>query len=385
MEVIAILICLFLIVRVQRSIYQKQWDKNLEVDVHFQNNNIMENEIVRLEVVVSNKKRLPLPALSVAFSLPKEFVEHRSKKRNLVDTFNRNELFSVLSNQSVTRTLFFKCKRRGIYKIKDLQIVNRSLFLDREDTWLLPMERQIMVCPTCVNMRNFVKTFQNLFGEILSSDFRNEDVFLVRSIRKYQSFDNQRTINWKATAKLGELMVNNYEYTNNRKVVIFLNLSNNQLSQDMDYAEESIRLAKTWCVNLSRYGIESDLYTNGQKEAEGEVLFVEASKLTKKYLTQVDETLARIDCCKEQESFFDIHKEKIEGHIKDCFFIFISSYQREDFQEGLLRLAKKTKNFVWIVPKSATSAYQPRLELKKKTIGWNVYWRREEDSEAIGF
>lgn len=383
MQVIAILGCLLLAVWIQRYIYGRYWDQALDVDVSFQRRAVLEDELIKADVTVRNGKRLPLPALTVNFSLPQQFLEYRSKQRSLVDTHNRSELFTLYSYQAITRTLTFQCRQRGCYTLHDLLIESSSLFMDRTDSMSKQVERRVMVYPKCVNMRNFVRNFQNLFGEILVNDFYNEDVFLVRGVREYQPFDSQRSINWKATAKLGSLMVNNYEYTDSRKVVVFLNLTKNQLSDGSEIAEEGIRLAKTWCQNLDKYGIESDLYTNGKAEDGDEYLCVEKKDVTKKYMTHVNETLAMIHHCQEENNFFDLFREQIEDHRRDCFMIYISSDSRRSFQEGLLELKKRTAKFVWVLPRSSKSVHNIDPGLHKNLVGWNIYWRKEELNEII--
>ncbi len=383
MQVIAIVLCLFLVVQLQRGIYQRLWNRNLEAEVHFQKRSMLENELVKVNVTVRNRKNLPLPALSVIFTMPRQFAEVRSKQKDQTDTYHRNELFTLYSYQSITRTLTFRCKQRGCYTLDEMMLQSRSLFMDREDSEILPLKEQLIVYPRCVNMRNFVKNFQNLFGEILTNDFMNEDVFLIRNIRKYQPFDSRRSINWKATAKAGALMVNNYEYTSSRKVTVFLHLTQQQLEEEPEIGEEAIRLAKTWCWNLSRYGIESDLYTNGQEQAGGPCLLVEAKKTVRKYMNHVDEALARIVCCQEEENFFTLYQREMDAQRRDRFFVIISSEWRDAFQNGLLRLKEQNGQFVWIIPKKGRSSYHLKPGLKNQAIGWNIYWRREENFETI--
>ncbi len=383
MVAFALIICLGIAIAVQRIVYDRLWDKNLKVNVAFQERTIEENQLVKVDVTVSNGKLLPLPALTVAFSLPQQFVEFKSVQRNLSDTFHRNELFTLFGNQAITRTLTFKCRKRGLYFMDEVLVSNQSLFMDQDNSEILPMKRQIIVYPKCVNMTNFIQNFQKLFGEIIVNDFYNEDVFLIRGVRDYQPFDSQRSINWNATARMGSLMVNNYEYTDSRKVAVFLNLTKFQLSDDQEISEESIRLAKTWCQNLDQYGIHSDLYTNGRETKTGDNLNVITEGMTGSYMPQVNETLARIAYCPDDTDFLSNLQEEIIEHSKDCFLIFISPDCRKEFQEEMANVLKMTDKFIWIIPVSSKSDYRVRPDLVSHTIAWNVYWRKEEKSEVI--
>lgn len=383
MQVIALLLCLIVIVQAQRILYGKLWENGLRTEIAFGRKNMLEDETVQVDVTVENDKWLPLPALSVSFSLPQEFMEVQTKQKNLMNTFHRNELFTLYSHQRVRRSLTFTCRQRGVYTIREVMLLNRSLLMDREDTRLLPLDKQIVVYPRCVNMRLFTKTFQNIIGELLTNNFMNEDVFLIRSIRDYQPYDSQRSINWKGTAKLGRLMVNNYEYTDSRKVAVFLNLTQSELRQEKQVAEESIRLAKTWCVSMHKYGIACDLYTNGKESQDGEYLHVEKEGREQNYIYHVNETLARIAVCPDEGNFSETFAAQIAAHERDCYLVFISADYREAFQQSLCGLLRRTNRFLWVLPKTGTGSYRVLPQLSSRSVGWNVYWRKEERCEAI--
>ena len=374
---IAILICLLAVMFAQRVIYRKYWDKNLKVNITFEQKRVIENEPIHLELEVENDKRLPLPSLMLIFSLPQEFQEINTNDIVAVDSWRRNEMFSLFSHQRVSRVLKFICRQRGVYSLDEYQVDNRSFFLDEEYAKTYPLDRQIFVYPAAVESGRFIEKFQSIYGTIMSNDFHYEDVFTIRGIREYQPFDSQKRINWNATAKLGRLMVNNYEYTTNRKVVIFLNLAVDQLSQERVIGEESIRLVKTWCMNLDKQGIQANVYTNGIDCMSGREVFVCKENLKKKYMETVNESLARIKIKDVSGRFSEEYRNLLRGFAKDHYILVISAYQHECFQQDLVDILKETGNLTWIVPVNTNSDYRPCAQLKGHTISWDVYWRKE--------
>lgn len=380
---LVLIVCLLLFGWLLRFVYKKKWNQNLTADILLKQQTVTENDLLKLAIQVQNQKRLPLPALSVHCKLPGALREKDYEGKSFFENWEREELFSLFANQTITRTLTFRCRRRGVYAFQDMRLTSHSFFMDAEFESVIPLHKTLTVYPACVNMRQFVQRFQTLFGEIIANDFRNEDVFLVRGIRDYQPFDSQKQINWNATAKLGALMVNQYEYTTNREVVIFLNLESDSYMHNLDIEEESIRLVKTWCQNLEKFGILCDVYTNAVDRETRRCISVNQKEIQKKYIVEVNEALARISAEDiEKTPYFELFDEQIANCGKK-YCLFVSAYQHEEFQDGLVRLAKQTSHFTWIIPTSGSTDYRPFKELENHVLGWSVYWRREHEATAV--
>lgn len=380
---IAIIICVVFLLFVQRMVYRKLWDKNLKVDISFEQRRVIENEPIKVSVEVVNGKRLPLPSLLIIFSLPKEFREIRTNDIVAADSWRRNELFALFSFQRMKRELEFSCQQRGIYNIADYTLDNRSFFMDEEYSKTYSLNKQIMVYPAAVDVRRFVECFQSVYGTILSNDFHYEDAFTIRGVREYQPFDSQKRINWNATAKLNKLIVNNYEFTTNRKVVIFLNLSLDLLAQERSIGEESIRLVKSWCMNLDKNGIQANVYSNGIDSISGGYVFIEKESLKKKYMETVNESLTRVIIRETDEDFFDIYGDTIMQYSKDYYILVVSAFQHDEFQGKLLSVLERNPNLTWIIPVNNNSDYRPKERLKKHTIAWDIYWRKERSDGLL--
>ena len=50
------------------------------------------------------------------------------------------------------------------------------------------------------------------------------DPFIIAGVRGYQAGDTYKQINWKATAKTGTLQVHQYDFTADRRLMIYLNV-----------------------------------------------------------------------------------------------------------------------------------------------------------------
>ena len=83
-----------------------------------------------------------------------------------------------------------------------------------------------------------------------------EDPFAFHSIREYTQTDPMKTINWKASAKTGGLMVNTFESTLTEKVMIYLDIEDGGILKYDDLVEDSISVAASLIRKLLHMGIQ---------------------------------------------------------------------------------------------------------------------------------
>lgn len=105
-----------------------------------------------------------------------------------------------------------------------------------------------------------------MLGTIQCAKRLYEDPFAFRTIRGYTAQDPMKTINWKASAKTGSLMVNTYDSVMSQKAMIFLDVEDNGILRREDLVEESIAVAATLMRKLLRQSIEVGLCMNGTVE-----------------------------------------------------------------------------------------------------------------------
>lgn len=382
MKIISVLIGIVIIYIVQAFLFRKYWDKKLEVSAEFKEKAINEGQSVTIEEIIVNRKWLPLPLVTMKFILSSAFKEKNSDKKIVSDYYNRSEIFSLLMFQKIKRKIEFVCTKRGIYKIQALTIQVGNLFLNETNIKEVESNGKLVVYPGFVNVNQFLDIFQNVYGDIITKQFMTEDPFLNRGVREYQIYDRMKLINWSASAKTGELKVNILENTSKRDVVIFLNLQRDTMLLGSDITEEAIRLTKTFANELYKQGIKSIIYTNGNDIETDETVQIEDINSNKNYMDIVNNALARIVVKEggnvhteyEANNFMEMYKNKIEKLQEDKYLIFISNYQREDFQNALIDIKNKNADFKWIVPVSNRRDFHVGSNLIKKTVIWRMNW-----------
>ena len=164
-----------------------------------------ENEI---RIIIRNVLRIPV-SISVIDEIPFQF-----QLRN----FN----FSLSLASGESKELIYKVRpvKRGEYEFGVVNIFVRSFLQLVSRKVTLEQEKVVPVYPSFIQMRKY---------ELLAISNRLVDPGIKRirrighhlefeQIKKYVAGDDARTINWKATARKAELMVNNYQDERSQQV-----------------------------------------------------------------------------------------------------------------------------------------------------------------------
>ncbi len=251
-------------------VFRRFWDKNVQLELSFENSEAYVGGQVILTERVENRKRLPLPVLEAQFSLGTGLSAERVENTNVSDYIYKRDVFSMLSMQRIIRRLSFTCEKRGYYAITEAELVAHSLLFREHYLRRLPQQTVLYVYPKPVNVQNIVKVSQRMLGEQQREKYLCEDPFAFRSIREYTPLDPQKTINWKASAKTGKMMVNTFDSSLRGKLMIYLDLSDDGIYQYDFLVEESISVAASLTERMTGNGVEVGICMNSG--ADGIVL-----------------------------------------------------------------------------------------------------------------
>lgn len=264
MKIIGIGFIAFVLVVLQMLLYKKYWEKNLYVSVTFGQNAVYEGDKGEIIEVIENRKRLPLPMLKVKFQTSRNLGFLSEKGSKTTDQYYRNDIFQVGGGEKLTRTLHFVAKKRGYYRINNIDLAASDLFFLNEYRQSRTTTQYMYVYPDIFREENFRLSLQKLNGEIIVKRHLLEDPFEYRGIREYQPFDDIRSVNWKATARTGSLKVNQKNYTAMQTIRIFLNLDDDGTWKKDREIEKSMQMAMGIASFFLAQGIRVSCYANGR-------------------------------------------------------------------------------------------------------------------------
>lgn len=358
MKLVFLAAAVFLLMYLTEKFYQIFWNRNLKAKVRFQDAAVREGEHTWIEEIIENKKILPLPTLTVKFQLERELQIKDRENTARTDMQYRNDCLVVMPYQKITRRLEIECQKRGYYGVTKLSLgmmdlLYRKLLGEELDnrTWLY-------VYPAKSRFLGLQEIFQKLYGIYMTRQTILEDPFAFRGIRNYTPQDPMHKVNWKATARTGELKVNQFFQTTDSDVMILLNVERTSMLLEEDLLEEAIRMAGDFAGYFIAKGVPVKLYTNGRDKITGKLVYISGGAGSG-HLEQCLKKLARIDLTREPEAMTDFLGTQIAAGNRSQVSVCISPNQGEEVLQAYEQYVGKEGSGTFLIPiHRATKQYQ---------------------------
>lgn len=336
----------------QKYIYAKVWNRGLNVSLAFQEDAIWEGQESELAEIIENRKRVPLTMLKVKFQTDRHLVFTDTKGSRTTDRYYRNDIFQIGRLEKVTRSLSFTGGRRGYYSITEADLVASDLFLTAQYTASTPIPKCCLyVYPKPFSHPDFKQSLKQLSGEVLAKRHLLEDPFEYRGIRDYQPQDDLKSINWKATARTGDLKVNEKNYTAQKSVRIFVNLEDKGILKKEDCVEACLQIATALLLLFLEQGMQVALYCNGIDVRSGEPCILEAGGGIRQRNACL-QALAGIDTSISVQSFTELFAAKLTDTENTVYTCFVSPNAYDDYAALLLQYHQQHPDMKWFYPYS---------------------------------
>ena len=226
-------------------------------------------EEVNFELEIENKKLLPIPKITVKDYVTDgiEFVNENffasvpGTKANIF-----NDKFSLRWYEKVKKSYQLKTRQRGYYKFGEGDIFYQGIFGLFKNQISMNKYTELIVFPRILSAKKLGLEFRQLFGSKLSEGWIHKDPLNKVGVRPYQTTDNIKKINWKASARHNKIESDIYKPSYDREVHIFL--SNNTTRDWWDgIIRNRLELAIIYAASLVNYGINQGyqvgLYSDG--------------------------------------------------------------------------------------------------------------------------
>ena len=207
--ILASLIAIILMSGVLSSITLSGVEMRLQLPEH-----IFAGQPVRTLVEVHNEK-LTLPS----FSLRVEAV--RGKNAVNAAMLETPVYFPYIpKHERVQQHVPMTFPRRGIYSQEAFRIVTRFPFGFLQKARRVDLKSEALVYPSVEPTRDFFEVLPGMQGALESlAKGRGQDLY---ALRDYQPRDSSRHVHWKASARLGSLMVREFTREDDCRVVLVL-------------------------------------------------------------------------------------------------------------------------------------------------------------------
>lgn len=324
--------------------YKNTWLRDVDVKLWFATDALYAGGQTKLYEVIENRKRTPLPVLEVGFHTKKELDFTDTENASVSDYIYKRDVFAVLGRQRITREIVVDCKKRGHYAVSDADLTTHTLLYKKSYSVGIETDASIYVYAKMIDVSEIMTVCERMLGTLQCTKRLYEDPFAFRTIRGYTTDDPMKAINWKASAKTGELMVNTFDSVQSQKAMIFLDVADTGVLKQEALVEENIAIAATLARKLLRQSIEIGFAFNG---ADGGEWILPTNK--KSVLVGLERTLADYDAAKGTTLFSELFTEKVEMRRKltdDTLFVVIT----KNLDETLWNiLTEKSKEYAVLV------------------------------------
>ncbi|MFB0559902.1 MAG: DUF58 domain-containing protein [Candidatus Lokiarchaeia archaeon] len=192
---------------------------NIEITRTIDKEKVFAEDFVFVTVTVENKGRLRIDYLEVFDTYPEIFtlVLGKSIITTRLDPGEKKVFSYVL-----------QCRRRGVHKIGPIKLVVHDRLGLHFEQKTFEIYTELLIYPSYQDVRKMEamgsqRTLGRIFGMHKTKQKGMGTEFF--GIRNYFPMDEYRRIDWKATARTGDLMMREFEIEKNIKIMILLDTS----------------------------------------------------------------------------------------------------------------------------------------------------------------
>ena len=359
MHIILMIVGAVVVYLLLKRIYQKNWNRHLSCDISFSASNAVCGDTVELVEVVTNYKKLPLPIIHLKFQADNALIfKDGSENTKTTDSTYRDDVFSLFMDQRITRRIPVTCTQRGVYGVRNIELIFNGLFMDDVSVYKVKSISSLTVYPDPYLYEDMDILYSRVLGLVERNSLINSDPFAFRQIREYEINDPMNTINWKASARSGSLMVNQFNETTCQEVCILLNLEPEGMLVYNRLSEASISIAAGIAETLLDSGISVGILSNGRDYDTGENIFIYPEG-DAAHIKNIDTGLARINLPAGQDEFVSMINSYTDDFTRQIFdnenntemlYILISQNSRSEIVDTFNSIIGKDADNIFIVP-----------------------------------
>lgn len=304
-----------------------------------------------MKEVVINDKLLPLPALEIRFSSNRslEFLNDASANTSSTDLSYKRDVFSFLFHQRIRRSLTFTAHKRGFYQIYDVSLTAYDFFFHSGYYADTRQPTVLYVYPGQTDTYRITLLCQAISGMILSRRRLYPDPFEFSGIRSYRREDPMNHINWKASARAGELMVNQFDSTTSLSLTLIFDLEDPLILKYEDLVEETIRIASSLAARLCKMNMPFHI-KSGAMDIVSQAPFSMYLAAGAGNINELNQKLACIDSSQSAISTRELISKEITQKRNDHTYVFLSKNKDTELIRLLHGLIGSGNRILWVLP-----------------------------------
>lgn len=329
----------------------------LEPDEKFKVNTIVENHkfwfLPYLHLIEAFPQNIQIPGEEkniteegITYSLSSQLSTNSFAK---MSSAKLNSSFYMMPYQRLTRTLEASLPNRGRYLFSGCYL-NGGDFLGLQDNSKeFTTYQEVVVMPRASNSPEFESLLGGLIGDISICRFIFEDPMLTIGFSDYTGREPMRDISWTQSARLGKMMVKNYDHTTDICISVILNVQSALNTQEEDVlVEQCFSLTRSLCEQLEKKHIKYSFVTNAIPMGMLDLVSSVEQGLGNVHFYTIMEILGRasLSAC---ENFSVTLRRACRTCEQGQYFIVISPNENEIWKEAYDKLVDISGNKTFLI------------------------------------
>jgi uncharacterized protein (DUF58 family) len=323
---------------IQGRVFQRFVLRHIRYGRRFTAKTCYSGEQVELIEEMSNAKWLPVPWLRVESQLATHL--HFQKLDNFSVSSgqvyqNHKSFFSLAPYTKITRTHRITCAKRGWYKLQTVTLTGGDLLGLSSTSEQIPLHGELLVYPKPAQVPVHQLPYHSWQGDQSVKRWIISDPFIIAGVRNYQAGDTYKQINWKATAKTGSLQVHQYDFTADRRLMIYLNVDDAEgmwrSVTDAALIERGIEWAAGAAEAVIQQGMEVGFAANMPVVGTRESVHIEP-RGGHEHLLGIFEEMAKLEI-ERTELFHHLLEREAERGYSERDILMITSYWNEELEK----------------------------------------------------
>ncbi len=250
----------FLFLVILANVSSRAWLAGLDCSRSVSHTSVRQGDSVDISVVVHNRRGWPIPWLFMEDQYPPHCIRVGDNSRLAV----------LMPGRSVTFRYTLTFPKRGYQRIGPLIMETGDLFGLQKRFRTGQQQEYVSVMPTIAYIDTFNVASKRPQGPVKASNKIYEDPTRLAGIREYEQGDPMNRIDWKASARTGDLYTKIYEPSSVQGATIILDLhADSYVPEEAERRQElAITTAASMAYLLQISGEQLGLLTNGLDAAE---------------------------------------------------------------------------------------------------------------------
>lgn len=341
-----------LILVLQGWVYRSFGFSRLTYSRTFSTRAVFEGEEAEMVERIVNRKILPLPWLRIESKMhPLLRFYQQADMRIKHDEFHRS-IFSLMPYTGITRRHRVQCLKRGCYRLTSAAMTLGDAFGMQEAGKDFTVDAELLVYPRPLDLGGYPFPSHSWQGEVTVRRWILEDPFLTAGVREYRFQDPMNRINWKASARSGDLMVYYRDHTADPQLMILFNIDLNESMWDAVTDAEAVERGISLCAAIAQQaiqeGIPTGFGTNAyQIDAPSAPVRI-APQASRAHLEHLYEMLAKLIIARSM-TFYTFLQEEVDREASNLDILLLTFYQSPRMEEQIQALRARG-NAVQVIP-----------------------------------